>query len=295
MTKDIGLVPLDGSATAESVLPMALASARALDLDLVLVQLVREAWPGGDAKAEAALGPARHYLDGVAASLADAGITVSTRALPGGDDIAAAISGAAEAENAALIMLATHGRTGLRRIMMGSVADAVVRSATRPVLVVRARPGSQTGVAGLSRILAPLDGSPLAEGAIDIAARVARRAGATLDLVRVAPWTASLVAGMPDIPIPEGLDEDLEKGAYEYLREVERTLPRDVSHERHVLRGDAALGILDHADATGADLIVMSTRGRSPATRWALGSVADRVLREGDRPVLLVRAGAATP
>jgi nucleotide-binding universal stress UspA family protein len=293
MTRQVALVPLDGSATAEYVLPIAVATAKALDLWLVLAQFVRDAQPGDDAHAREALRPARHYLDGVVASLHGAGVVLNTRALTAGDDIAAGITSAAHTEDAALIMLATHGRTGVRRLVMGSVADAVIRSATLPVLVVRARPGTPTSSgheAAIRRILAPVDGSTAATAALAEAVKLARGAGAVLDIVQVAPWSWSLMAGATDVAPPEGLDAQLEAGAAEYLARVQAELPADVRQEQHVLRGDPAASILDYADTSHADLIAMGTRGRSPVTRWALGSVADRVVRSGTHPVLLVRA-----
>lgn len=293
MKQPVALVPLDGSATAEYVLPMAVATAKALGLQLVLVQLVRDAWPGDDAHAREALRPARHYLDGVVASLDHTDIPITTRAQPVGEDIAAGINGAAHAEDAAMIMLATHGRTGVRRLVLGSVADAVVRSATVPVLVVRARPGTPASdgqEAGIHRILAPVDGSMAARAALVEAVKIARGTGAVLDIVQVAPWSWSLMAGAIDVPPPEGLDAQLEAGAADDLARVRAEIPSDIRYEQHVLRGDPAASILDHADTSHADLIAMGTRGRSPVARWALGSVADRVVRSGTRPVLLVRA-----
>ena len=143
----IGVVALDGSATAEYVLPWATALARGLDLRLLLLRLVPEAWPGGtgDARAEAALSTAQHYLDGVAGALRVAQIAVETRAAPVGQDLAAGIVGVADEVQAELILLATHGRTGVRRLVLGSVADAVVRTASTAVFVVNAgRSGPET-------------------------------------------------------------------------------------------------------------------------------------------------------
>src|SRR3712207_845381 len=137
MAQPIGLVPLDGSATSECVLPWAVTMARGLNLTLVLEKLVTEAWPGGDEKAESELRAAEHYLNGVAESLAGSGVAVEIRATPAQHDIPAAINGSAETLEVSMVLLATHGRTGPRRWVMGSVADGVVRSSTRPVLAVK--------------------------------------------------------------------------------------------------------------------------------------------------------------
>lgn len=288
MAPTIAVVSLDGSSTAESVLPWAVAVGKVFNLHLELVQLVREAWPGGDAKAEAALQPARHYLQGVASSLDPSGLEIRVRAQPVGDDIAAGIVGVAQSLDAAIIMLATHGRTGFRRLVMGSVADGVARTAECPVLVVRGEAARQQTAPAIKRVLLPLDGSTLSEEAIAHAARIAATTGATLDLMQAVPWSASLLATAQESYIPPGLDEQMEAAAADYLREAVQKVPQDIKTETHILRGDAAGSILDHSERTGADIVVMSSRGRSGVARWALGSVADKVLRAGDRPVLLV-------
>lgn len=294
MATSIAIVPLDGSSTAEAVLPWAIAVAKVFDLQLELVQLVKEAWPGGDAKAEAALQPARHYLQGVAAALESTGVPVASRAQPVGDDLADGIVGIAKSLDAGLIMLATHGRTGVRRLVMGSVADGVARTAECPVLVVRGNSEQGRTAPVIRRVLLPLDGSTLSEAALSHAARVASTTGATLDLIQAVPWSASLLVTANESYIPPGLDEQLEAGAAEYLRQAAGQVPQGIKTETHVLRGDAASAILDYAERSGAALVVMSTRGRTGVARWALGSVADKVLRAGDRPVLLVRGSEST-
>jgi nucleotide-binding universal stress UspA family protein len=294
MTPSVGLVPLDGSATAECVLPWAGVLARALGLRLVLLQLVPEAWPGGDARAVAALRPAQHYLTGVAASL-PADVAVETRAQPVGADVAAGVIGMADTEGAALILLASHGRSGLRRWVLGSVAEAVVRTARQPVLVVHAQPeGPPRDPPAVRRILLPLDGSVRAEAALPLAVQLAQAWHATLDLLEAVPWSWALLSASPEVVIPVGIDEQMEQDAAAYLQRTQAGLPSGVAGEHHIIRHDPRLAILDHLAETGADLVVMSTHGRSGLARFALGSVAETVLRGSTRPVLLVRAASAS-
>ncbi len=298
MGKRVGLVPLDGSATAEAVLPLAQVLAGALDLKLVLLDLVPGAWPEGDERNGASFRPARNYLTGAAQSLTAEGQEVETLVRAAGDDIAAGIVAVSDELDAALVMMASHGRTGVRRMVMGSVADAVVRTSSRPVLVVRAGSAPQDARA-LGRVMLPLDGSARSEAAMTLAVQVAQATGATLELVQVVPWSWALVASAPEAYLPEGLDEQLEQGARDYLRETAARLPAGVRAEAKVLRGDAAGTLIDHANAVHAGLVVMSTHGRGGVTRWALGSVADKLLRAGGLPLLLVRAAteedAASP
>lgn len=186
MARPVALVSLDGTDTAEYVLPWARAFAAGLDLRLVLLDIVPEARGGGE-RGTAALEAADHYLRAVAATLRRDGFEVETRPVPAGGAVAEWINVAAEELQASLTMLATHGRSGVRRVMMGSVADAVVRAATGAVLVVRAgSDGPPQEAATIRRILLPLDGTPLSEAAIPTAVRYAGGFGATLDLVHVA-------------------------------------------------------------------------------------------------------------
>lgn len=147
------LVPLDGSDLAENVLPVVEELAEKLSAEVILLQAVTpstqamsEAAPGAitspelsvdiaKRRVEAETGAAERYLESVRQRLADRGLTASTSVTEGAP--AAAILQSAKDNDASLIALATHGRGGLARAVMGSVADAVVRNAAAPVLLVR--------------------------------------------------------------------------------------------------------------------------------------------------------------
>lgn len=147
------LVPLDGSDLAENVLPVVEELAEKLSAKVILLQAVtpstqalREAAPGAITspelsvdvarrRVEAETGAAERYLESVRQRLADKGLTASTSVAEGAP--APAILQSAKDNDASLIALATHGRGGLARAVMGSVADAVVRNAAAPVLLVR--------------------------------------------------------------------------------------------------------------------------------------------------------------
>ena len=297
MAQPIALVPLDGSGAAEAVLPWAVTLARALGLRLTLARWALAKRSGGgapDAARAAELTAARHYLTGVALDLKESGVTAETRAEPLDGKVEDDIVATAEALDVALIALATHGHTGPRRWLMGSVADAVVRTTARPVLVVRADPAVNMRAAHtLTRMVVTLDGSELAELALGQAVSLAQQTGATLDLVRVTPSIAMLAMAAGEGYFPVELENDLEESATSYLRDVMGRLPDGVAANAVVLRGPAADEILDYAEEHDVNLIIMSTHGRSGVVRWALGSIADKVLRAGNRPLLLLRAPAA--
>ena len=141
-------------------------------------------------------------------------------------------------------------------------------------------------------ILIPLDGSPLAEKALPHAAEIARRFGARLTLFAVIEsyqvYPQPGVVG-PILSVQFNIDEEVAK-TREYLRGFADKLRADgIDVVIEVHQGDPAAEICDYAKSIGADLIVMSTHGRSGIRRWVYGSVADRVLRSSNVPVLLVR------
>jgi nucleotide-binding universal stress UspA family protein len=297
MTQPSALVALDGSETAEAVLPWAAELARGLGLRLILLQMVEPSLPSPDIPNSDRVPAAETYLDGVAEPLRRPGIEVQRRAVTveeGGDAVSAGIITQADLVGAALIMLATHGRSGPKRWALGSVAEEVIRTATCPVLVVRAGMGApKDRPHRVQRILTPLDGSATAESALAEAVRLATAFGAILDVIAVVPWAASVYGAGAEVWTGEEVDDRLAQGSDDYLGRIQDRLPPDLPCERQVLRGAPATAILDHAERTRADLIVMGTHGRSGLSRFVLGSVADRVVRGGTVPVVLVRGGEA--
>jgi nucleotide-binding universal stress UspA family protein len=299
------LVPLDGSALAESVLPHAVAFARLAGAGLTLAQVVEPfeglvelagVWEFGDGSAErraAAERAAADYLTGVARRLDADGVPAQLRVLVG-PPAETIIRTAGEFD---LITLATHGRGGPGRWVYGSVTDRVLLRAPAPILLIRAGHGAPA--AGWPRrILVPLDGSAPAERALPMAAMLARRAGGELLLLQSIGWAQAAIADAPAF-FAGGLGADrlverAEEGARAYLVEVGRRLAAEGPAVETAIRLEpAAEAILGGAAELAADLIVLSTHGRGGPGRWRYGSVADRVLRGADLPVLLVRADAA--
>jgi nucleotide-binding universal stress UspA family protein len=283
------LVPLDGSELAESILPFVEEFARLTGASLGLMQVIEpqpeavgrwEAAPSALEEALAAAGRrAQRYLTGLAARLAPAGLGIRTEVTSG--PTAETIIQRSRAFD--LVAMATHGRSGIGRWVYGSVADKVLRGASVPVLLVRARADGAAAGGPLQRILVPLDGSPLAEQALPVAAELAQRAGAELALVQSVFWAQAPVidpAGYGGAFAVAGLIEQAEADAHAYLEQAGRPLvERGLVVQTAVRFEPAADAILSVASEREADLIVMSTHGRSGLGRWVLGSVADRVLR----------------
>lgn len=189
-----------------------------------------------------------------------------------------------------LIVLGTQGRTGLDRLLLGSVAEAVMRRSRCACLTVGSRPSAEHAPAPIRTILHPTDFSPHSAAALRVARCLARDQGARLVLVHVVP--SERLAGV----VSEGL-MDLELGR-EALAWVQREVDAaDLKYpvENRLRRGDPVAEILDTAGDTGCDLIVMGSHGRSGLGRLVLGSVAEAVLRKAPCPVLTIKEHIRAP
>jgi nucleotide-binding universal stress UspA family protein/predicted transcriptional regulator len=308
-TQQTLLVPLDGSEIGEAALPWATCLGRARGLSLVLVQVVH--WPaftmngmsGGYLTPEAyeqiltaERESAAAYLEEVRQRLQTVGLSAET-SVRVGDTVESLLDLADETEPYAIIM-ATHGRGGLKRLALGSVAEGVIQRATVPVLLIRARAAQPAMEPSLRHLLVPLDGSPLAERALDVAAEIAPN-DAELALVTVRARSCRAVEGGEGIAMVEDTETTRRavRQAEEYLTRVAESLDRTRWSVRTGVRVSASENenadeILGAARAQPTDLIVMSTHGLTGPARWFLGSVADRVVRNSEQPVLLISVRA---
>ena len=188
-----------------------------------------------------------------------------------------------------LIVMATHGRRGLRKLALGSAAQEVVRHAGCPVLTVR---GSQAPE-GIDRgtILVTVDLGPRSRLAVEQAARFARSTGARVELLHVvAPIPVIAYSAYPELPpMPVVEVREESKGRLAELRDEAGLDPS--SCDLTVIEGPVVLTILDRARELAPDLLIQATAGLSGPTRWLLGSVAENVVSHATCPVLTVREG----
>jgi nucleotide-binding universal stress UspA family protein len=293
------LVPLDGSALAESALGVAVAVAQSLGAELRLVHAhrptVAEELATYGTTGAAARSTAEHYVQGIADRLRFISpVTIATAVVEG--SAAESIVEHAESAGSDLIVMASHGRTGASRFWLGSVADAVMRSAPVPVLMVRGRPatGPDATHPPFSRVLVPLDGSALAVQALPHAIALAKLGAAEVHLLRVEEPAESLRRSVWVLAPQESddLPDRLRRGSQDLQTVIERFAadwaPAKPSAEA---RAGSRVGdtIAAVAAERGTDLIAMSTRGRG-GSRMLLGSVADKVLRGSECSILLVRS-----
>ncbi len=270
------LIPLDGSAIAEAILPVA------KELAPEDVVLMRTTEPGGTAREEA-----RAYLDAAAGRV---GEWAKVTTVIGDGRPADAILAAASANGVNLVALTTAGRSGFDRLVMGSVAEKVIRAADLPVLVLRAEDAAPAPRGRLfDRVLLPHDGSVRAQRAAETLALLG--AGATADV------TLFGVVDAAEAPQPElradAIERILESEAQALREELERARVRvrglGLSARVEVVTGPVAERIVARAESMGATLVAMATHGRTGLLRWALGSVTELVLRASTVPLLISR------
>jgi nucleotide-binding universal stress UspA family protein len=196
---------------------------------------------------------------------------------------------------AEMIVMASHGRGAVGRLIYGSVADRVGHESPVPVMVVRARQLAP-GPVGITRLVVPLDGSSRAESALPVATTISRRLGTPISLVRVvdpADVMPPAVGVGETIPfeIYDEAEKEIEQEARRYLDTMaqklrEQGLPVTIS----LLMGSPASSI-EEATHLG-DVVVLSSHERTRVMRWLLGSVAEKLTREDESPVILVPAPA---
>jgi nucleotide-binding universal stress UspA family protein len=197
----------------------------------------------------------------------------------------------AAANSGSLIAIATHGRSGIDRWLLGSVAEKVIRGTKNPVLLVRAgEVGESAGEAILKTVIVPLDGSLVAEKALPHAIGLATMMNLELALLRAFSLTQAL-SGYDDYVDWDKLEAAVKGEAAAYLdhKKGELKQARLVKISPLVMEGEAAEQITEVARRTPNSVVVMCSHGRSGVGRWLLGSVAERVLRHSAGPVLLVR------
>ncbi|HEY0601700.1 MAG TPA: universal stress protein [Herpetosiphonaceae bacterium] len=310
------VIPLDTSAVSEAVLRPAAALAEALHYELLLLHVIAPATsliaishpallsPGMAERWEAdELTNDRQYLATVAQRMEPLGLSVRTTVRIATDTATAILAcarndailptSAAEAPPT-IVAMTTHGQTGIRHWVLGSVAEQVIHHATLPVLLLRAHASSPSATtpATIRRVLVPLDGSTFAAHALPLAHTIASATGATLILLTVASPT-------DDIGLADGGIEPLwmlaeEDAATQHAHDsVEAAAQNLRAHGINVdtrwTAGDPATEIVDASTAEHADVIVMATHGRSGVQRLMLGSVAQEVLHLAEQPLLLVR------
>jgi nucleotide-binding universal stress UspA family protein len=205
---------------------------------------------------------------------------------------------ALERENVDLLVMATHGRTGVKRFLLGSFTERAIRFCHCSVIVCHTSEQGESSTTKFEprRMLVAYDFSPQSRVAVNIARRWARSFGAKIRLLHVVDSECGVT----------GFEVELYKNWHEYHQEKKKDADKilrqmvveewqDTETEIQVNVGHPVLDILSQAEDFAADLIVMGTHGGSLLERYLLGSVAEKVVRKADRPVFLVRESQRAP
>ncbi len=292
------LVPLDGSELAECVLPHTVAMGQALGGRVTLLRVAESGsvrTPTVDAfgwhiyKAEAST-----YLETVAARLQrESGLETQTIVREGRP--AESILKFAATENVDLIILSSHGRSGLSRWNISSVVQKIVWQAYLPVMIVRAYQAAPADLASFRyrKLMVPLDGSLRAEYVLPLAVALARFHQAELLLTHVVARPTLACVSTPeaeDLMLTERLTERNRLSAARYLEEHCTRLSADVSvKSRLVVSGDVATTLHEIVDEEGVDLVVLCAHGHSARTRWPYGNIVASFIAYGTTPLLIVQ------
>lgn len=297
------LVPLDGSDFSEHALPLALAIAERTGAEIQLATAVPTLPPV--VPSSESDGPVRgwfeeeriratEYLEAMRKRLQEAGVSVPLhiKVVAGGP--VRSLEERIRKTKVDLVVMTTHGRGPFERMWLGSVADGLVRSAACPVLLWRPEEGAADFEArpDMGRILVPLDGSDAAEAILPEAAGLARAFGADLTLVSVVPGTFPLGSTYIPHAAEENRKRDEQHAWFQsYLdRVADQIRSEGLQVEAVAVFGDDVAGvIMEQRQELGADLLALSTSGRGGVARLVVGSVADKLIRAGQVPVLVHR------
>jgi nucleotide-binding universal stress UspA family protein len=297
------LVPLDRSPLAECVLPHAVAVARSLGSQLMLLHILSRSdrqqdglravdpleWQLRRAEAES-------YLEGIRARLQEVGVAAQTKVLDG--DAAEQILAFARENQVGLAIISSHGQGGLSGWNVSSVVQKVIMRAPFSLMIVRAYQPVEPDLAGqrYRRVVVPLDGSPRAESVLPLVATLARTSEAQVLLAHVV-----LRPHMPRRTPPSPEDSDLadrivernRSEAERYLEVVRSQLPPAAVETRLMISNHVASELHKLAEQENADLVLLSAHGYSGEMRWPYGGLVAGFVAYGSSPLLIFQDAPA--
>jgi nucleotide-binding universal stress UspA family protein len=294
------VVPLDRSPVAESALPFAVALARSLGARMTLLAVIDlpfefAAWLDATTVIDARIDVEdayEDYLEVTASEIDD--VPVETVVRVGG--ATSEIQQYVESVDEPIIVMASHGRSGVRRMLVGSVTQQVVHRIQTPVIVVPARIADDQveHVGEIESVLVPLDGSEFAEYALEAGLEVLGDRKPHIHLLRVVEvvsWYGGPYSGMDYYGLDPYIDVSRD-AATKYLNTVsERLEDRGYRVSSEVRVGLVADQVEAVAESREVDLMIMATHGRTGVGRLIFGSVAERTLRQSPVPLMLVHPG----
>ena len=293
------LIPTDFSACADHALTHAIELADRFDANLHILHVVNELdpdWYGITDAQERAVklrAQIREEAEERLHKLAPDDELETTISLQLSFDVADSINEYVEERAIDLVVMGTHGRKGMDRLMLGNVADKLIRHAPCPVMTVREEVPweSETENVVFEDILAPIDFSDHSRDALTVSKHVAHQYQARLHLMFVAEKRTVPTfsdTGIPGVGVVE-MDPEIVSQAEEALKQLNDSVPGpQVESFYHVREGSVSEDVIDYAESHGSDLIVMATRGLTGVKRFLLGSNTERIVRTAPCPVLTI-------
>jgi nucleotide-binding universal stress UspA family protein len=290
------LIPLDGSNVAEQVLPYARFLAKALKIPVELLEVVDlealrllanpERGRYIDTLLSEKTETDRSYLEAIAQSFQGTQVTCAVEKGKAED----VVIERAATDKDTLIVMTTHGRSGIQRWVLGSVADKVLHGSTNHLFLIHTNDQARAGgEAPLKKVIVPLDGSPLAETVLPYVFDLAKKM--RLEVIFVRAYALPTSTADEYETYSDELISQIEADAQDYLAEkVREAKAKGLENVSSVVNiGYGAEEIITLARKTPDNFVAMCTHGRSGIKRWVLGSVTDRVVRHSGDPVLIIR------
>ena len=314
--KDYILVPLDGSALSEAILPHAVVVALATKSALLLLQVLEPVFEpifGALGLPEFVeeeqmvemrdeqLASIHLYLEKIASQLRTDGLEMYTKVIEANHPATQILWEAEHDPLLLMIAMTTHGRRGVLHWLFGSVAAEIVQVTPRPLLLLRPQESDRSfsmlnfNPAQYQNIVVPLDSSAFAEQALDQASELALAMNATLHLVSIVPLPHVLPVHIHKEKESQALmravlhQTELERRTHYLKQKAKHFREHGLRVRTEVASGHPAEEILRFSTQHQQTLLVMTTHGRSGLRRILLGSVAMKVVQEAHVPVILVR------
>ncbi|EMA56068.1 universal stress protein [Halococcus thailandensis] len=286
---DTILVPTDGSSGAEAAARHALNLASAFDSEVRFLSVVDDRSYSADLAGVDSLVDDQHdaLVEGATDNLRPLEDLAAETGVPFESSIEhgiphQAIIDDADEHDIDMVAMGTHGRTGLERVLVGSVTERVVRTSNVPVLTTRTAPDERSSY---KDVLIPTDGSDAASAAVDHGLDIAERYDATVHTLSVVD-VGSLAGSYDVASIIEAWKDDCERAVTEVAEAAES---RGIDVTTEVKQSTPYRAIKAYVENEGIDLVAMGTHGRTGLERYLVGSVTTRTVRTSDVPVLTVQ------
>jgi nucleotide-binding universal stress UspA family protein len=297
---DSVLVPLDGSLLAECVLSHAVAIARAFESKVILLRVLDKNQTGEKTQLFDLVNwqinktGAKLYLEKISDRLQKTGLRIETAVLEG--LVAESITEYAQSHGTKLIILSSHGRSGLSQWGLSSITQKIIFSAPTSVLIVRARQPavSESLERQYAKIIVPLDGSRRAENVLPMVSLLARFHQSQISIVHVVK-TPEMARQMPlsreDVELSERIVARNREEAIRYLDQVRYHSPLEgIDLQTHLLTSDNAAAVLhDMVDQEHIDMVALSAHGYSGNNQWPYGSMVNNFILYSKVPLLIVQ------